>query len=71
VGSGPSFSTGETRRILDASGFTGQTFHQSYDVAPDGRSFLFVGPRQSRVGLRAPQVVRVDNWFADLKARVK
>ncbi len=71
VSSGPSFSTGETRRVLDASGFTGQTFHQSYDVAPDGRSFLFVGPRQSRVGLRAPQMVRVDNWFADLNARLK
>ena len=71
IGSGPSFSTGETRRILDASGFTGQVFHQSYDVAPDGRSFLFVGPRKSRANSRGPQVVRVDNWFADLKARVK
>jgi len=43
-------------------------FHQSYDVAADGRSFLFVSPRRA-TATGAPQVVWVDNWFKDLANR--
>jgi Tol biopolymer transport system component len=68
---GSSFSVMETRRLFDASGYIDLTFHQSYDVTPDGRWFFFTGPRQPRAGTGGPQVVRVDNWFADLRTRLK
>ncbi|HEY7028922.1 MAG TPA: hypothetical protein VH438_15015, partial [Gemmatimonadales bacterium] len=71
LGPGPTFSVVETRRLFDTSGYIGQTFHQSYDVTPDGRFFLFVGPRLPRTGAGGPQVVQVDNWFEDLKAKVR
>ena len=44
-------------------------FQTSYDVARDGR-FIFLMPRPSAAAPRAPQVVRVENWLADLRTRL-
>jgi hypothetical protein len=54
--------------LFDASNFVIAGFHQSYEVAPDGRSFYFISPRRATT-TAAPQIVWVDNWFADLAAR--
>ena len=43
-------------------------FHQAYDVTSDG-GFIFTSARQ-QPGARAPRVVRVDNWFSDVRARL-
>ena len=70
VQTAPTFEVRDLKPLFDAAGFVIDFFHQSYSVAPDGRSFLFV--RRRSVG-RAPTAVRavlVEHWFADLRARV-
>jgi Tol biopolymer transport system component len=63
----PAFEVAALRPLFDASGYTIDVFHQSYDVFPDGRGFVFL--RQRGLGQNAvpPQVVYVQNWFADLR----
>jgi serine/threonine-protein kinase len=70
VTSDPGFSVAELRALFDASGFTLDAFHQSFDVSPDGRSFIFASPRQLSAAARAPSLVRVDHWFRDLEAKL-
>jgi Tol biopolymer transport system component len=71
IATGPSFAVRELRSLFDVSGFSVEPFHQGYDVSSDGRSFIFAAPRQSATGLRTPQVVQVDNWFADVRLRLR
>ncbi|HET7248844.1 MAG TPA: hypothetical protein VFI79_03295, partial [Gemmatimonadales bacterium] len=68
VQSAPTFAVGQRTALFDASNFVLAGFHQSYDVTPDGRAFLFVSPRRTG-STGAPQLVWVDNWFADLAVR--
>jgi serine/threonine-protein kinase len=70
VRTGPAFAVAGQRPLFSAAGFFREGFHQSYDVSADGRFFSFLRPLQPDAGTRAPQIVRVDNWFADLKARL-
>ncbi|HTR22305.1 MAG TPA: hypothetical protein VMH88_15760, partial [Gemmatimonadales bacterium] len=65
----PTFAVLSVHPLFDASRFIIDAFHQSYDVTPDGRSFLFL---VSRGGVTAtvPQMVWVDNWFQDLRGRL-
>jgi Tol biopolymer transport system component len=64
----PVFSVSELRRLFDASGFVNGGFHQSFDVMPDGRSFVFFSPRRLDTD-QQPVLVEVDNWFSDVRAR--
>jgi Tol biopolymer transport system component/tRNA A-37 threonylcarbamoyl transferase component Bud32 len=64
------FAVTALRPLFDASAFAHPGFHQSYDVARDGRSFFFLRPRQPAAGSQAPQLVRVDHWFRDVRARL-
>jgi serine/threonine-protein kinase len=66
----PAFSVSELRSLFDASGFTLDAFHQSYDVSPDRRAFIFASPRQLSAAARRPSLVRVDHWFRDLEAKL-
>jgi serine/threonine-protein kinase len=70
VTAAPAFSVSELRSLFDASGFTLDAFHQSYDVSPDGRAFIFASPRQLSAAARTPSLVRVDHWFRDLEAKL-
>jgi len=67
---GPAFSVAGQRPLFSTLDFFREGFHQSYDVSADGRSFYFLRPLQSAASARAPQIVRVDDWFADLKAKL-
>jgi serine/threonine-protein kinase len=58
-------------RLFDAARFVLDPFHQSYDVTPDGASFIFNSPRQQVALTRAPKLVWVDHWFSDIQARMK
>jgi serine/threonine-protein kinase len=58
-------------RLFDAARFVLDPFHQSYDVTPDGASFIFNSPRQQGALTRAPKLVWVDHWFSDIQARMK
>ena len=70
VRTGPAFAVAGQRPLFSALGLFREGFHQSYDVSADGRFFYFLRPLQPDAGTRAPQIVRVDNWFADLKAKL-
>jgi serine/threonine-protein kinase len=67
---GPTFEVTELKPLFDASGFSVDAFHQSYEVLPGGRGFAFLRQRQSNQTATAPPVVLVENWFADLRARL-
>ena len=71
VRSGATFEVTELRTLFDASGFTLDAFHQSFDVLPDGRGFVFLRERRSGQGSSAPAIVYVENWFADLRERMR
>jgi len=67
----PTFAVAGLTQLFDASGYVLDAFHQSYDVVPDGQSFIFARPRRQGAGLRAPQLVWADHWFTDIEARLK
>jgi serine/threonine-protein kinase len=69
VGRGATFATASSQSLFDASDLLLDFFHQSYDVTRDGR-FIFISPRRSGGDSRAPRIVRVDNWFRDVQARL-
>ena len=69
VARGATFATASSRPLFDASGLVRDVFHQSYDVTRDGR-FIFISPRQLAADSRAPRIVRVDNWFREVRARL-
>jgi serine/threonine-protein kinase len=58
----PEFRSGTPRSLFRADAATGQDF-PLYNVAPDDRSFLMVGQGSDA----PPQLVRVENFFRDLK----
>jgi len=65
----PTFATAGRTSLFDASNLVVAGFHQSYEVTPDGRAFIFVSPR--RAGAQgASQLVWVDRWFNDVAARL-
>ena len=65
----PTFAAPGRTSLFDASGFVTAGFHQSYDVAPDGRTFLFASPL--RAATQGPlQIVWVDRWFTDVATRL-
>jgi len=57
------------RTLFDVSGYPSNGFHQSYDVLPDGRGFIFGRSRLGSQAVVTPPVVQVENWFTDLKSR--
>jgi serine/threonine-protein kinase len=65
---GPTFTAPQLRPVFDASRFSLDFYHQSFDVLKDGR-FVFAGPLRA-VAARATRLVEVDNWFGDLEGRL-
>ncbi|MGH7523793.1 MAG: protein kinase domain-containing protein, partial [Gemmatimonadales bacterium] len=66
---GPSFSVTDLKPLFDATRFSYFAFHQAFEVTRDGQ-FVFLGPIGPIV---APSIrlVKVDNWFADLRAKLR
>jgi serine/threonine-protein kinase len=71
IAPGPSFFVDEVRTLFDGSSLIWDGFHQAYDVAPDGRSFVFISQRRDRSAEAAPRIVWVDHWFQDLRGRLR
>ena len=65
------FEVVQLQTLFDVTGYNLDLFHQSFAVAPDGKSFLFARQRSSGVGSGRPTVILVRNWFTDLAARLK
>jgi serine/threonine-protein kinase len=70
VRSTPSFAAGDPHQLFDASGFNIETFHQGYDVSPDGRWFLFIGRREPRAGGTHQSLVLVEHWLTEVEGKV-
>ena len=62
----PSFSVSARDVLFEGNYWTG-TGHAGYDVAPDGKSFLMLRP----VSGNSEQIVVINNWMAELRARAK
>ena len=69
LGTGPWFSVKELKPLFDATPFSLDGYHQAFEVTKDGK-FIFLGPLGS-VAARPLRLVQVDNWFADLRARMQ
>ena len=54
--------------LFDASSYALNPYHQEFEIAPDGH-FLMLGVPKG-AGQQVTRLVEVDNWFADLKARL-
>jgi len=67
----PAFEVTGLRPLFDASGFVDDNFQHSYDVLPDGRGFLFLQPYLTGRATTTPPIIQVENWLADLRARLK
>ncbi|MEP6573739.1 MAG: protein kinase [Gemmatimonadota bacterium] len=64
----PAFAVPELHTRFDASRFSPDAFHQLFDVLKDGH-FVFAGAAGS-VNTNQVKLIEVDNWFADLRARL-
>ncbi len=71
VTTSPTFAAGQPRALYSTSGFVIDGFHTSFELTPDGRQFLFTAPRQNNAAAVQPALVRADNWFRELEARMK
>jgi Tol biopolymer transport system component len=64
----PTFSAGRSTALFPASGYYSSAGGAQYAVAPDDRRFLMI----RQVAASAPdQLIVVDNWFEELKAKSK
>ncbi|HQR19166.1 MAG TPA: hypothetical protein PK948_12410, partial [Gemmatimonadales bacterium] len=59
------FRTAGGRGVLSTRPFLLLPFHRSWEVSPDGRSFLFL-QRSAAVGSEASRLTVVLNWFEEL-----
>ncbi|MEO8227771.1 MAG: protein kinase, partial [Gemmatimonadota bacterium] len=62
-----SFNVPELVPMFNASRFAAGAYHQAFDVTRDGQ-FVFLGA-PGRAATGSPSLVRIDNWFADVKQR--
>jgi serine/threonine-protein kinase len=68
VTAGATFAAGTPRPLFSLSGYREARNRQQYDVAPDDRRFVMI--RESN-GDASGTVVYVENWLAELEAKVK
>ncbi len=67
----PVFSVIRTTPLFSTAGFVTDAWHQIYAAEPDGRSFVAFAQRRAPTRDRTARVVWVDNWFADVAAKLR
>jgi serine/threonine-protein kinase len=65
---GAAFTPGTPRALFSLSGFRAARNRPQYDVAPDDQRFLMIKDFEDESG---EDLVYVENWFPELKAKVK
>jgi serine/threonine-protein kinase len=65
----PTFHVTALTPLFDAPRFNYVAYHQAFAVMPDGR-FAFID-QLGQSTTNAVRLVQIDNWFADLKAKLK
>jgi eukaryotic-like serine/threonine-protein kinase len=69
VRTAPTFEVAELRPLFDASGFFRDGFHQSYEVLPGGRGFVFLRGHQAGHTTPGVTLVEAEHWLDDVRAR--
>jgi hypothetical protein len=69
VRAAPTFEVAELRPLFDASGFSLDGFHQSYEVLPGGKGFVFLRPHQAGQRAIGVTLVQAEHWLDDVRAR--
>jgi serine/threonine-protein kinase len=64
---GSAFAPSLPRALFPVGAYRLARNRQQYDVAPDGRRFVMIRD----LGVRVPDVVYVENWLEELKAKVR
>ncbi len=59
------------RPLFEVRGYSQDGFHQSFDVASDGDSFILMRPQSSGATGTQPTVILVQHWLTDLTSRLK
>jgi serine/threonine-protein kinase len=67
----PAFVAEAPHALFTATDYAHAASYRAYDVSPDGRRFVMLRPIADSVVAAANQVVLVDNWFKELKAKVE
>jgi hypothetical protein len=65
---GPTFTSGAPRPLFSVAGYRGARNRQQYDVSPDDRRFVMIKEHGDDA---AAEAVYVENWFEELKTKVK
>ncbi len=68
----PTFEVTGVHRLFDlpVAVYAWDTFHPSWNVLPDGQGFLMLRNRRSAEVQQVSRVVYVENWFADVRAKM-
>jgi Tol biopolymer transport system component len=66
----PGFSVTGTTPLFDASALLVDAFHQSYDVTPDGKSFIFLRQHTAGSAALATHLVVAEQWLGALRDRL-
>ena len=64
---GVTFVTGENQVLFSAREYLSSVFHRGYDVTPDDQRFVMI---RSLAGEDATELIVVENFFEELKAKV-
>ena len=66
---GAAFGVKDLKPLFDATAFSYIGYHQAFEATKDG-GFIFLGPLGGTAA-QSVRLVEVDNWFADLRARLR
>jgi Tol biopolymer transport system component len=69
VATDPTFHVTALVSLFNATRFDYISYHQAFDVMPDGR-FAFLD-QAGQTATSAIRLVQIDNWFADVRAKLK
>ena len=67
----PAFAAEAPRALFPAKAYARAASYRAYDVTPDDRRFVMLRPVADSVAAAPNQLVVVDNWFDELKAKLR
>jgi hypothetical protein len=67
----PAFTAEVPHALFPAADYAHSPSYRAYDVMPDGSRFVMLRRIAASVAAAPNQVVVVDNWFTELRAKVK
>ena len=71
VATAPSFSSGTPRALFAATRYAKSPGNRAYDVSPDDQRFVMLRLLEDSVSRPPAQLVFVDNWFGELRRKLK